>query len=197
MEGRLGEALESCREVSPSSPWCFCHTTLRVIGPPDLPFPVMSHLRFPQAALPPVFFLLQQFLLAWGCWERKEKQGGDRRKGTISTKGKGGLESAKPKRKALGSKAFCSYFWGQISLLLRTAIPVLVPISLSFGGSGGCVGRWQVWPAWLDVSYSKTMNRVPVSPNSSVLTTRTLSCKSPSFQVELFVFKCIHLSNKG
>lgn len=56
------------------------------------------------------------FYLFGAAEKRKEKWGGDRRKRTISVKGKGGT-GAEPKRKALESKAFCSYYWRQKSLL--------------------------------------------------------------------------------
>lgn len=37
MEGRLGESFESHRKESPPSPECLFHSSVRVIGPPDLP----------------------------------------------------------------------------------------------------------------------------------------------------------------
>jgi len=88
---------------------------MRVMGPPDLPLqpcvstPVTTSNNIPcllQTAISTYLGLLRR--------GRRSREGTGEKE---LFQPRGGTEGAEPKRKALGGKAFCSYYWGQKSLL--------------------------------------------------------------------------------
>lgn len=99
IDGReVGEALMSPRERS-SVLHCdvsLIESTVRVMGIPKLACAAMclnsSHHKS-QYTLPSSFFFFPRKFYLFGAAKKRKKQGRDRRKGTISAEGKGGIEA--------------------------------------------------------------------------------------------------------
>lgn len=147
----VGEALESHRERSSilHPDVSLTESIVRVKGPPNLP--VQPCLNFCHHKSQYILSSSYWKFYLFGAAKKRKKQGGDRRKGTVSAEGKGGIEGTEPKRKALESEDFCSYYWGQKSLLQRSSALTLIPAPFAFRESSGRAGRNQVWPVCFDV----------------------------------------------